>query len=1077
MKGKAVNRPLLAPLAGLALALLLAAGALVAWTQLSRTALAPASDRVLAVPLAADKTLGVNADLSGLNTAGREAALASMEAAGFRWLRQRFPWDAIEPERSAYDWAIWDEIVEGASRHKLVLIAVLDRSPAWARAGEDVENALAPPAETRDYGAFVQAFANRYRDLIDYYQVWDEPNISPHWGARWVDPGAYSRLLREGAIQVRAADPGATVLAAALAPNAEPGGANMSDVQFLDALYHSGAAEWFDAVAVQPYDFGQPLIAPPDPNQLNWARVTLLRDVVDDHGDSSTAMWAVSFGRQGASAQTGGVERALALSEAVQDARERWPWMGPMLWAAWSPQDAHSQYALTGPGIDTAPFGALERLAKAPATAWPGSYQANHPSGRYEGNWRVHGSGADIGQSGDRLAIRFWGTRLDLTVRRGDYRAFLFVSVDGQPGTALPRDQRGRAYVVLYDPLHAQEAVTLARGLPEGEHEATIVAERGWGQWAIVGWTVSREVPRRSRWLPPALLLAALVVFGISAWRSWTLRHLLLDPRRLSSQRRQSLKRSGVGSGVAGLLLRYRALDDRLALGITAAATLLLFVTVGTLPSLLALGILAGLLILRPETGLPLIALALPFYQPGKPLMGKVFSTVEILTVLTTLGWAINRVLAVMRRSPASPFAAARRAADGAQDTAEGVPFRCASGIVNLRGPSVGPQAWMSSARNACSRLASYASRLTSLDWGVVALLVVGAASLLWAENGRVAAREFRTVILEACLFYALLRLTVRDRPSLRSMIIPEAQRRGTASSVWRIADAWMLGGLAIALVGVYQWAFGQNLITAEGVWRVRGFYGSPNNLALYLGRLLPVAIAIAAWGRRGGRRWFYGLTALVMAVALVLTYSRGAWLLGVPVSLLFLMALRGRRAFVLALGVLLLAAVVLLLVVGPGRLTSLLDTTGGTTFFRLQLWQSSWSMVRDHPVLGVGLDNFLYEYRTRYVLPSAWEEFNLSHPHNLVLDFWLRLGLPGLAVLAWLLVAFFRRGWQAACRLAGGDRRWLVLGLMAGMVDFVAHGLVDNAFFLVDLGFAFMLMAALVQAVHADEGPLKDGQ
>jgi hypothetical protein len=35
----------------------------------------------------------------------------------------------------------------------------------------------------------------------------------------------------------------------------------------------------------------------------------------------------------------------------------------------------------------------------------------------------------------------------------------------------------------------------------------------------------------------------------------------------------------------------------------------------------------------------------------------------------------------------------------------------------------------------------------------------------------------------------------------------------------------------------------------------------------------------------------------------------------------------------------------------------------------------------------------------------------------------------------------------------------------------------VDNAFFLVDLGFAFMLMAALVQAVHADEGPLKDGQ
>jgi hypothetical protein len=39
-----------------------------------------------------------------------------------------------------------------------------------------------------------------------------------------------------------------------------------------------------------------------------------------------------------------------------------------------------------------------------------------------------------------------------------------------------------------------------------------------------------------------------------------------------------------------------------------------------------------------------------------------------------------------------------------------------------------------------------------------------------------------------------------------------------------------------------------------------------------------------------------------------------------------------------------------------------------------------------------------------------------------------------------------------------------LVAGLMAGMVSFVAHGLVDNAFFLVDLAFVFMMMLALVQ-------------
>jgi O-antigen ligase len=162
----------------------------------------------------------------------------------------------------------------------------------------------------------------------------------------------------------------------------------------------------------------------------------------------------------------------------------------------------------------------------------------------------------------------------------------------------------------------------------------------------------------------------------------------------------------------------------------------------------------------------------------------------------------------------------------------------------------------------------------------------------------------------------------------------------------------------------------------------------------------------------------------------------------------------------------LLVLAVVLLLVVGPGRLLSLADTTAGTTFFRLQLWHSSWNMIQDHPLRGVGLDNFLYEYRSFYVLPTAWEEFNLSHPHNVVLDFWLRLGLPGVVLILLLLVAFFRRGWAAYRRLPDGMERMLALGLMGSMVSFAAHGLVDNAFFLVDLAFAFMIALALVQVV-----------
>jgi O-antigen ligase len=119
--------------------------------------------------------------------------------------------------------------------------------------------------------------------------------------------------------------------------------------------------------------------------------------------------------------------------------------------------------------------------------------------------------------------------------------------------------------------------------------------------------------------------------------------------------------------------------------------------------------------------------------------------------------------------------------------------------------------------------------------------------------------------------------------------------------------------------------------------------------------------------------------------------------------------------------------------------------------------------MVADHPLLGIGLDNFLYEYRNEYMLPEAWEEPNISHPHNFVLHFWLQLGLPGLiaavALLVWTARAAHRRFWQPA----GPIDRALAAGVLGGLIDFVVHGSVDNSYFLVDAAVIWWLAIALL--------------
>lgn len=109
--------------------------------------------------------------------------------------------------------------------------------------------------------------------------------------------------------------------------------------------------------------------------------------------------------------------------------------------------------------------------------------------------------------------------------------------------------------------------------------------------------------------------------------------------------------------------------------------------------------------------------------------------------------------------------------------------------------------------------------------------------------------------------------------------------------------------------------------------------------------------------------------------------------------------------------------------------------------------------MALDHPLLGVGPDNFLYAYRTRYVLPSGWQELNLSHPHNIILDLWTRLGIPGVITGGAALVAAFATGWRLFAAKTAPAGVWaLALGLLGGLAATVSHGLIDNSLFLPDL-------------------------
>jgi hypothetical protein len=269
--------------------------------------------------------------------------------AGFKWIRQEFPWEDIEihgkgdfedrrnePYRSA--WAKYDNIVELAEKYDLAIIARLSNPPTWSRAAGDETGTYAPPDDYNDFGDFVYTVVSRYRGRIKYYQIWNEPNIYPEWGEQPVDPEAYTELLKVGYTRAKEADPDCVIISGALASTIELGPHNLNDFIFLQRMYDAGAGDYFDILAMQGYGlWSGPYDRRMRPRVINFSRPLYVRDIMVKNGDENKPIWISemnwnalpldhpaypSYGRVTEEQQ------ARYAVEAYQRIQAEWPWVG-----------------------------------------------------------------------------------------------------------------------------------------------------------------------------------------------------------------------------------------------------------------------------------------------------------------------------------------------------------------------------------------------------------------------------------------------------------------------------------------------------------------------------------------------------------------------------------------------------------------------------------------------------------------------------------------------------------------------------------------------------------------------------
>ncbi|MGH2365335.1 MAG: O-antigen ligase family protein [Chloroflexota bacterium] len=989
--------------------------------------------------------------------------LAMIHQAGFGYIRQVFAWNEIEISAKGdfYDhkngksaWEKYDRIVNDANAAGLQVIARLERPPDWSR--QDNRYQTRPPDHFQDYGDFVSAFVQHFRGRIHYIQLWNEPNRFEDWGDQPVDPAAYTRLLQIGYRAAKQVDPSVVVISAALTPTTDCCVKNRPDPVYLQEMYNAGARGYFNVLGAQAYGLrtGPEVAASDFPLHLlaarraliaaqntNFGRVVLDRQVMVRNGDADKPVWVSEFGWnalppgwRGDPSPWGSVtlrQQASYTVQAYQRARDEWPWLGMMaVWLFQDPtpaaKDPTQFFGLVNTEYQPRPvYTALARLTHAPALAGSGLHGPGDAAAGRAGPWQGGPGGGIISPvAGAQFSLRFRGQAATLHTERGPGMGIAYVTIDGSAtyATDVPKDSAGRAALSLYAPATTPASIALASGLPLGTHQLTITVSGRSGAGAgtaveIHSVAVGLSADERPLYFGGGLLALGLLLLA------WNASAIVAGGLR----RRCTFSQSGAGSAPKAISPETTALTPTpVPFSIVppgagqsrAGAAQASPGRIGLLPGNWVAALQPGSI-----TWLALLPVGLALLYFGRPL-----PLVGLGALLFLAGAAARLDVALWSIPLTAPFYLEPKHIHGAALplTEIGIGLCLAAALLRT--------AWQR----------RWPWRGTTFQWPALLFLAACTASVFAAEFPRYALREYRTDVLEPLIFFILI-LLARPRP--KAML-----------------QALLAGGVIVALVGLEQYATGHG-IQAEGVRRLVAIYDSPDNVALYLGRLVPIAAAIALLAPLSlARRAAYAAVAGLMLLAVLLSFTRGAWV-GVFLALLVVAAFAGRRWVAAALAGGVVAAVGISFVQAK-RVRSILQFTPGSTgFTRLALWRSTVSMIRAHPWFGIGLDNFLYQY-PRYMLPAAADEPDLSHPHNVVLDFWSRAGIFALAALVWLEVLFFAKAWRLA-HAADTWTRAFAVGLLASMVDALAHGMVDNSYFLIDLSLVFWLSLGLLQVLE----------
>jgi O-antigen ligase len=341
----------------------------------------------------------------------------------------------------------------------------------------------------------------------------------------------------------------------------------------------------------------------------------------------------------------------------------------------------------------------------------------------------------------------------------------------------------------------------------------------------------------------------------------------------------------------------------------------------------------------------------------------------------------------------------------------------------------------------------------------LVLLFVVAALlSIPLAINRGEAWDEFNGTFIRAVLMFVVMVNVLRTERRLRMLL-------------WLALAVSCF--LAVSAIGDYR--AGRLADQGERVaGAVGGMFGNPNDMALHLVTMVPVAVAFCFMKRNPLSKIAYAVCAALLIAGIVVTFSRGGFLglIGAGGVLSWKLGRRHK----LAVGACVLVAALGFVALAPGEyaarlgtITSVSADVTGSSSQRQQLLIRSLMVTAQHPLLGVGMGNFHTVSIHELVSHNAFTQVSAE------------MGIAALVIYVWFIVAPLRRLREIERRTFASRRAsrfyYLAVGLQAALVGYMVSSFFASVaynfyvYYLVGYAVALRRLYAAARA-EGDEQP-----